>query len=43
MLVQGREHLDFICRLKNRLPMRHSIHDYLRPALEKAGFDIQAS
>ena len=41
--MQGRSHTDFICKLRSKLPHRSSLPDYLWPALQRAGFQAEAS
>ncbi|PRW61385.1 lipoate- ligase A isoform X1 [Chlorella sorokiniana] len=40
---QGRDHLDFVVRLKDRLPCRATLADQLCSSLEAAGFCLQES
>ena len=39
--VQGRDHLEFVVRLKDRLPCRATLADQLCGSLEAAGFQLQ--
>lgn len=41
--VQGRSHLDFICRLKDYLPDRNNLPQYVEKALSAAGFQVKVS
>lgn len=40
-VVQGRDHLEFVVRLKDRLPCRATLADQLCGSLEAAGFQLQ--
>lgn len=39
--LQGRDHLDFVVRLRERLPCRTALMDGLCGSLEAAGFVVQ--
>ncbi len=41
MAWQGRDHLEFVCRLKDFVPAREHVLDSTTNALRAAGFGIQ--